>query len=98
MKNDQGVLFALGIAQKAGKAVSGDFAVQDALRKGKVKLLLIAKDASENSRKRLINFCDEHGIKTVDVLDREQLGRSLGKAPRSAVGLMDNNFVKMILE
>ena len=56
MKNDQSLLFALGIAQKAGKAVSGDFAVQDALRKGKVKLLLIAKDASENSRKRLINL------------------------------------------
>ena len=98
MKNEQSLRFALGLAQKAGKAVSGDFAVQDALRKGKVKILLIAKDASENSRKRLINFCEGKGITTVDVLDREQLGQALGKAPRTAVAIMDNNFAKMIMD
>lgn len=98
MKNEQSLVFALGLAQKAGQAVSGDFAVQEALRKGKVKLLVIAKDASDNSRKRLINFCGEHGITRVDALDRMRLGWALGKGPRTAVAIMDNNFVRMIMD
>ena len=45
------VAFALGLAQKAGKVASGDFAVRSALNGGKAKLMLIACDAAEASRK-----------------------------------------------
>ena len=36
MNNDRSVIFALGLAQKAGKIASGDFAVKSALKGGKV--------------------------------------------------------------
>ena len=45
MSNERSVIFALGLAQKAGKIASGDFAVKSALKSGKVKLLIIASDA-----------------------------------------------------
>lgn len=48
---DNGVTFALGLAQKAGKLASGDYAVRSALKNGKAKLLLVAADAAENSKK-----------------------------------------------
>ena len=37
---NNGVTFALGLAQKAGKLASGDYAVRSALKNGKAKLLL----------------------------------------------------------
>ena len=45
------VAFALGLAQKAGKVASGDFAVRSGLESGKAKLLHVATDASPNSKK-----------------------------------------------
>ena len=45
--------FALGLAQKAGKLVSGDFAVKAALKAGTVQLLVVAQDTAPNSKKEL---------------------------------------------
>ncbi|MEM5770693.1 MAG: ribosomal L7Ae/L30e/S12e/Gadd45 family protein, partial [Bacillota bacterium] len=39
----------LGLAQRAGKLLSGEGTVESALRRGKVKLLIIAEDASANT-------------------------------------------------
>ena len=54
MIEEQSLLFSLGLAQKAGKTASGDFAVRSAIKNGKVKLLLLAADAAENSKKDLV--------------------------------------------
>ena len=95
---EQNIVFALGLAQKAGKVASGDYAVMDAIKNHKVKLLIIAIDAAENSRKKLLYLCQENSIKTIDVLDRESLGAAIGKAQRTALAITDENFVKMILK
>ena len=50
MDNRQ-VAFALGLAQKAGKVAAGDFAVRSALNGGEAKLMMIASDAAETSRR-----------------------------------------------
>ena len=49
MIDEKRILFALGLAQKAGKLASGDFAVKSALKGRKVKLLLLAHDADKQN-------------------------------------------------
>lgn len=98
MMQEQKLLFALGLAQKAGKLASGDYAVNSALKTGKVKLLLIARDCAENSRARLVYLCEQQQVEFRDVLSRSQLGAAIGKAQRTAVAVLDDNFVKMILK
>ena len=49
--NQQKLMSILGLAQKAGKVASGDFAVQGAIRSGKAKLLIIAAETSESTKK-----------------------------------------------
>ncbi len=98
MPNSQKLFFAVGLAQKAGKVLSGDFAVTEGLRKGKVKLLLIAKDASEKSKEKLVYMCKEYNVPTLEVATRSELGLAIGKAPRTAAAIVDENFVKMILK
>ena len=96
MNNDRSVIFALGLAQKAGKIASGDFAVKSALKGGKVKLLIIASDASDNSKKDIYYLAGLYSVKTIEILDHEQLGMAIGKAKRTAIAVLDANFANMM--
>ena len=96
MNKDRSVIFALGLAQKAGKIASGDFAVKSALKGGKVKLLIIASDASDNSKKDIYYLAGLYSVKTIEILDREQLGMAIGKAKRTAIAVLDANFANMM--
>ena len=66
---NNGVTFALGLAQKAGKLASGDYAVRSALKNGKAKLLLVAADAAENSKKvmEILNHLNKKGMTIIMV-------------------------------
>ena len=46
MKQDK-ALAMIGLAQKAGKIVSGEFATEKAVKTGKAALVIVAGDASE---------------------------------------------------
>ena len=90
------VAFALGLAQKAGKVASGDFAVRSALKSGKAKLLVVAEDAAPNSKKDMYYLAEVAGVEVVELLTRDELGYAIGKAKRTAVVITDINFAKMI--
>ena len=90
------VAFALGLAQKAGKVASGDFAVRSALKSGKAKLLVVAEDAAPNSKKDMHYLAEVAGVEVVELLTRDELGYAIGKAKRTAVVITDTNFAKMI--
>ena len=43
-----------GLAAKAGKVVSGEFATEKAVKTGKAFLVITARDASENTKKKIL--------------------------------------------
>ena len=88
--------FALGLAQKAGKIVSGDFAVRGALKSGTVKLLVVAMDTAPNSKKEFCYLAAQAGVPVVELLTRWELGSALGKGQRAAVAITDSNFASML--
>lgn len=90
------VAFALGLAQKAGKVASGDFAVRSALKSGKAKLLIVAVDAAPNSKKDMYYLAEVAGVEVLELLTRDELGYAIGKAKRTALVITDNNFAKML--
>lgn len=94
--NQQKLMSLLGLAQKAGKIVSGDFAVQGAIKSGKAKLLIIATDASESTKKEYQYQASSRNITIYCVLSKEQLGGAIGKALRAAVVITDEGFIKPI--
>lgn len=96
MKNKKNVLFALGLAQKAGKLASGDTAVQYAVKAGKAFVIILAEDASENSRKDIINMGKNYDTPVLTGLTKAELGQAIGKAQRTAIAVLDINFHKMI--
>ncbi|WP_019879608.1 L7Ae/L30e/S12e/Gadd45 family ribosomal protein [Succinispira mobilis] len=88
---------ALGLAQKAGKLASGDTSVDNAIKTGKAKLLIIATDVAFNTKKNLKLLAERYSIPAYEILTKEELGSAIGRAQRACIAVLDANFVKMIV-
>lgn len=95
MQNDR-VLSTLGLAMKAGKVVSGEFGVTDAVRSGQAYLLIVAEDASDNTKKKMSNMAKWYSVPVYFYADRHRLGHSIGKEYRSAAAVLDQGFADTI--
>ncbi len=82
----------LGIALKAGKIVSGDDTTLLELKKGKLKLVIIANDASDNTKKMFEDKCAFKKVKYVYASSKVDLGLAMGKYQRAVIGVKDMNF------
>ncbi len=91
------VLGCLGLANRAGKIVSGGSLVSDAIRgANKPGLVLVATDVSEAIGERIETLADVHRIPRLRVMTKDDFGAILGKAPRSAVAVRPGGFVKQL--
>lgn len=96
MKQERWSLF-LGLANRAGKLVSGEELVLKEIQRKRAKLVLIANDASLNTRKKITDKCEYYAIPYKMVADRYQLGAAIGKSERVIVAVMDEGFSKKLL-
>lgn len=83
----------LSLAAKAGKVFSGSDAVAGGLRCGKVGLLFIATDLSEESRKKFTAMAAHAGVELVALFDKENLGSLIGKEHRGVVAVEPGGFI-----
>ena len=86
----------VGLATKAGKTASGEFSTEKAVKTGKAYLVLVAEDASENTKKKFRNMCTFYEVPLYFLSDKEGLGRAMGKEFRASLAVQDENFAKAI--
>lgn len=99
MKTNENKIYSLlGLATRAGKVVSGDDSTLLELKRGKVKLVIVAGDASDNTKKLFKDKSSYRSIPYVYFSTKLQLGLAIGKAPRAALGVKDENFAKTLME
>ncbi|MDO5390808.1 MAG: ribosomal L7Ae/L30e/S12e/Gadd45 family protein [Eubacteriales bacterium] len=96
--NKNKILSLLGLATKAGKVVSGEFSTEKAVKSGKGLLVVVAEDASDNTKKKFSNMCHFYEVPMILVGDKEQLGRCIGKEFRASLAVLDENFTKAIIK
>ncbi len=82
MKNN--ALSFLGLLNKAGKTVFGEALFSQGK---KIACIVLAFDASDTSKKRLLSFGKEKMI--LEGVSKEELGHYLGYEEISAVGILD---------
>lgn len=97
LKNNK-VLSLVGLATKAGKTVSGEFSTEKSVKTGRGFLVLVADDASGNTKKKFTNMCDFYKVPVYFLSDKEQLGRAMGKEFRASLAVQDENFAKAIIK
>lgn len=84
---------AIGLAMKAGRLKTGDYAAEQTLRAGRAKLILLDETAAENTREKYRTLCESRGVETLRV---RELGRWIGKPGRMIAAVTDESFTNMI--
>lgn len=92
------VLSQLGLARKADRLVSGEFMTEKALTEGGAFLVIIAKDASDNTKKHFNDMCNFRNIPYVLYGTKTELGKCIGCEVRASIAVTDEGFAKSILE
>ena len=95
MKLNKG-LSLLSLATRAGKTKSGNFQTEQAVKSGTAYLVIIAADASENTKKKFRNMCSFYDVPILFYADQDTLGHAMGKEFRTSVAVTDAGFADEI--
>lgn len=88
----------LGLAAKAGRVASGEFATEKSVKSGKAWLVIVSGDASDNTKKMFSNMCGFYRVPRYFYGTKEELGHAIGKAMRSSLAITDENFAKSLIK
>ena len=92
------VFSLLGIAMRGHNLVSGELQTLEAIKKGSAMLVIIAEDASENTKKLFTDKCAFYEVPVQSYGTMEDLGRAIGKDLRSSVGVCDAGLAEAIIK
>ena len=95
MKPDK-VLSYLGLAMRGRNLVSGEFQTEDAVKSGKAILVIVAEDASENTKKLFRDKCSYYEVPVFSYGTKQSLGRAIGKDQRSSLAVTDAGLAQAI--
>lgn len=86
----------LGLAKRAGKLVAGEESCFKAIRSREAELVILAADASENTKKKYRDKCQFYRTPLIAAGDRRAIGKALGRAEQVAVAISDAGFARSI--
>ena len=92
------VLSLIGLATRARKTVSGEFSTEAEVKSGKARLVIIATDASDNTKKKFNNMCEFRKLPIYIYSDKNTLGHAMGKEFRASLAVVDTGFAKEIIK
>ena len=73
-------------------------AVCEGVQKHKVKLVIVAKDTSEKSKKNIRYVCTNNEINVIELSTIEEVSHIIGKRNKAIIGITDRNFSDGILK
>ena len=96
--NRERLLNDIRLAKKAGAIVTGSNNVDVAIRAKTPLLVLLADDASANTKKKYSEVANSRNFQRVEALPMDVIGHVLGSAPRAVVAVTHVVFAKRIEE
>lgn len=94
--NKNKALSMIGLATKAGKTQTGEFSTEKAVKEGSACIVLVATDASDNTKKKFRNMCSYYQVTMKEFSDKVSLGNACGKEFRATLAITDAGFAKTI--
>ena len=88
----------LGLAAKAGKVISGEEACERTIKAGKAKLVIVADDASDRTKRKFASICKQNVVEFKNFGEKEFLGKFIGKEARSVIAILGEEFAKHLGE
>ncbi len=89
----------IGLTRAAGGVTTGFDSVMAEIRGGRSKIVLIASDASDRTKKQLTDKCKFYSVKhrIIDT-DSIALGKLIGKPASAAISLNGKGCTKQVIE
>lgn len=91
--NKQKLANLLGLAQRAGRIISGEELVVKAIQDRKAKLVFLANDAAPNLTKKITDKSHYYKVEVSTVFSTLELSSAIGKA-RKVLAVTDAGFTK----
>ncbi len=98
MNQSNKVLNLIGLAQKAGKIASGEFMTEKAVKTGRAALVILAGDASDNTKKKFKNMCEFYKVPIRLYSEKDYLGHAIGKEFRASLAVTDEGLAQAIMK
>jgi len=87
----------LSLSQRAGKIAVGERKCEMALQSGDAALVIIASDASDNTKKKFEQKTFFYETKCLETGTKEEIGSAIGRDGISVVALKDQKMADQII-
>ncbi len=85
----------IGLCRKAGKLIIGAAEVKEGIISKKIKIVLLASDASENTASMIERNAQAQNIPFIKLpVDKAELGHAIGMKDVAVIGITDSGFAK----
>lgn len=92
------ILSLIGIATRGRNIVSGEFSTEKSIKDGSACLVLIAEDASDNTKKKFKDKCSFYEVPCFVYESKENLGHAMGMQLRSSLAITDIGLANTIMK
>jgi ribosomal protein L7Ae-like RNA K-turn-binding protein len=97
-RTDREALSLVGLARRSGRAIVGTRAVREAARGGSLRLALLARDAGDTARNRVLPLFDATGTPWLECGRDGSLAQAVGRERAVVVGISDPRLAARIAE
>lgn len=90
------VLGLIGLCTKAGELVFGTDACSDMIERNKIRLVLVAEDAAERTKKNFQILCERAKVPIYYFATGDEISKAIGKANKVVIGIKNKSFADQI--
>ena len=94
---NKNILGLIGFAARARKIAFGADSVENSIKSGKVKLILVADDASVRTKEKFKKLSIEYSVPVIIDGKIDELSKAIGKCNKAIIGIEETNLSKEII-
>lgn len=85
-----------GLCMKAGRLAYGSDMCEENIKMRKAKILIVAEDASDKTKKKFTDICAYANIEIFFFGDIDSISHSIGKNNKAIIAILDDGFANKI--
>ena len=95
---EKSICSLMGLSMRQGAVESGSFLAEKSIKGGTAKLVIIAEDASDNTKKEFTDMCTYYHVPFCIFGTKDTLGHAIGKEFRVVMALTNPGLSEKISE
>ena len=86
----------VGLGIKSRNVECGEFLTEKAVKENRACLVIVAEDASQNTKKKFTNMCEWYKVPIYFIATKEELGHAMGKEMRASLAFTDQGLARAV--